>query len=107
MRTYTHTKLLISCFVFVQALPDFGPYLSEKERRVAEYKRSVEPLEVGVVEQHRPPYKITKHIPTLQVSSTHPPSTHSHSHMYAHRRKWGGLFLVLVPMVTLTTVNKW
>ncbi len=53
----------------VQALPEFGPYLAEKERRIAEYKKGVEPLDEGVAEVHRPPYEISKPVSSLKVTT--------------------------------------
>ncbi len=57
--------------LFPQALPEFGPYLAEKERRIANYKKGVEPLDEGVAEVHRPPYKISKPVPSLRVINLH------------------------------------
>ena len=54
-------------FLPPQALPEFGPYLTEKEMRVAEYKKTVDPLKEYKPEVHRPAYKTTKPIPTLKV----------------------------------------
>ncbi|XP_064387125.1 dihydropyrimidine dehydrogenase [NADP(+)]-like [Halichondria panicea] len=52
--------------VIGKALPEFGPYLAEKERRIAEYKKGVEPLDEGVAEVHRPPYEISKPVSSLK-----------------------------------------
>ena len=58
---------MVLIFIFLQALPEFGPYLSEKERRIAEYKKTVNPLEETKPEVHRPAYKTSKPVPTIQV----------------------------------------
>ena len=48
-------------------MPEFGPYLKEKEERIASYKKTVDPLKEFPPENHRPPYKPTKPIPAVKV----------------------------------------
>ena len=56
--------LSASSFVFSpQSLPEFGPYIMEKEERIASYKKTIDPLKEFPPENHRPPYKPTKPIP--------------------------------------------
>jgi len=52
--------------VIGKALPEFGPYLKEKEERIASYKRGTNPLQEQTPEIHRPPFTPTKPIPTVK-----------------------------------------
>ena len=52
-----------------QALPEFGPYLQEKEQRIAAYKKQINPAQERKPEVHRPPFKPTKPIPTVKVKN--------------------------------------
>ena len=51
-------------------MPEFGPYLKEKEERIANYKKTIGPLKEFLPESHRPPYKPTKPIPAVKVSQS-------------------------------------
>ena len=53
--------------VIGKALPEFGPFLKEKEERIAEYKKGVDPLEENKPEVHHPAYGTTKPIPHVKV----------------------------------------
>ncbi len=51
----------------IQSLPSFGPYLHEKETKIAEYKKTVDPATEFKPEVHRPTYR-TKEIPAVKVT---------------------------------------
>ena len=53
---------------FFQSLPEFGPYLAEKESRIAAYKKSIDAQEEFVPEVHRPVFKPSKPVPSVKVS---------------------------------------
>ena len=51
----------------IQALPEFGPYLNEKESKIAAYKKSIDPATEFQPEVHRPAYKPSVEVPTIKV----------------------------------------
>lgn len=52
--------------VIGKALPEFGPYLNEKERRIAAYKKTLAPLEESQAEVHRPAHQPSKPVPAVK-----------------------------------------
>ena len=54
--------------VIGKALPEFGPFLKEKEEKIAAYKKGIDPLKEHQPEVHRPAYGTTKPIPHVKVS---------------------------------------
>ena len=61
-----------------QSLPEFGPYLAEKEHYIADYKKTVVPVEEFAPEVQRPAYRPSRPVPTVKVSIT----THTHLHLH-------------------------
>ena len=53
--------------LFSQSLPEFGPYMEEKERKVAAYKASIVPLEEFPAAVHRPALQPSRPIASVQV----------------------------------------
>jgi dihydropyrimidine dehydrogenase (NADP+) len=49
-----------------KSLPEFGPYLKEKEERIAGYKASIQPVAEFSPATHRPPITISSSIPSVQ-----------------------------------------
>ena len=50
-----------------QSLPEFGPYMEEKEKKVAAYKASIVPLEEFPAAVHRPALQPSRPIASVQV----------------------------------------
>ena len=66
---YHHSLPSLHTTLPPQALPEFGPYLQEKEQRIAAYKKQINPAQERKPEVHRPPFKPTKPIPTVKVKN--------------------------------------
>ena len=52
-----------------QSLPEFGPYLKEKEKKIAGYKASIQPVSEFLPAIHRPSLTPSSTIPSVQVIS--------------------------------------
>lgn len=49
-----------------KSLPEFGPYLKEKDEMISDYKKSITPLTEFSPETHRPSYKPNKPVPAVK-----------------------------------------
>ena len=54
-------------FLSPQSLPEFGPYMEEKERKVAAYKASIVPLEEFPAAVHRPALQPSRPVASVKV----------------------------------------
>ena len=52
----------------IQPLPEFGPYLKEKEDKIAAYKKTINPSADFQPEVHRPAYQLSREVPAIKVS---------------------------------------
>lgn len=67
MFTSCDHRIDVPCCHVMQPLPEFGPYLNEKEGKIAAYKKSIDPATEFQPEVHRPAYKPSTEVPAIKV----------------------------------------
>ena len=113
---YTCTRKGDVLCSLLQSLPEFGPYLKEKEERIAGYKASIQPVAEFSPAIHRPPITPSSSIPSVQVTCL-PIHLCSIRHCYrntalinplflVYRTWWGERWVVLVSTKSWTTRSR-